>query len=166
MTNKSRPKTCSISLEDRGQTAQDFAIGIGLFLVAVAFIFAFVPTIIAPFAGGESGQSSQAERVASTLIDQTETGEAHNELESVELASMSGDSIDLAVDLGLRVAGDDEEIAIDRVNITVTEIDSGDQAFSTGDEYADQPSGSATRYVTTTDTGQCEPACRLVVRVF
>jgi len=34
---------------DRGQTAIDYAVGIGVFLLVVAFVFAFVPTVFAPF---------------------------------------------------------------------------------------------------------------------
>lgn len=38
---------------DRGQTTLDFAVGIGLFMLTVAFVFAFVPGMLQPFAGGQ-----------------------------------------------------------------------------------------------------------------
>ena len=38
-----RTITISTPLEDRGQTTQDFAIGIGVFILAVAFVFSFLP---------------------------------------------------------------------------------------------------------------------------
>ncbi|MFA1610183.1 DUF7287 family protein [Halobellus rubicundus] len=49
----------------RGQTTIDFAIAIGLFLVVVAFVVAFVPTIFAPFQSADGPQA--ADRVATSL---------------------------------------------------------------------------------------------------
>ena len=43
----------------------DFAVGVGVFLLAVAFVFAFVPTILAPFTGEDHTQL--ADRTATTL---------------------------------------------------------------------------------------------------
>jgi hypothetical protein len=49
----------------RAQTTIDFAIGIGLFLVVVAFVVAFVPTIFTPFQGADGPQT--ADRIATSL---------------------------------------------------------------------------------------------------
>ncbi|WP_336021735.1 DUF7287 family protein [Halobellus salinisoli] len=49
----------------RAQTTIDFAIGIGLFLLVVAFVVAFVPTIFAPFESAEGPQT--ADRIATSL---------------------------------------------------------------------------------------------------
>ncbi|MFB6089761.1 MAG: hypothetical protein ABEJ97_01765 [Halobellus sp.] len=49
----------------RAQTTIDFAIGIGLFLVVVAFVVAFVPTIFAPFQSADGPQA--ADRIATSL---------------------------------------------------------------------------------------------------
>jgi len=49
----------------RAQTTIDFAIAIGLFLVVVAFVVAFVPTIFAPFQSADGPQS--ADRIATAL---------------------------------------------------------------------------------------------------
>jgi hypothetical protein len=50
---------------ERAQTTIDFAIGIGLFLLVVAFVVAFVPTIFTPFQSTEGPQA--ADRIATSL---------------------------------------------------------------------------------------------------
>ena len=50
---------------ERAQTTIDFAIGIGLFLLVVAFVVAFVPTIFTPFQSTEGPQT--ADRIATSL---------------------------------------------------------------------------------------------------
>ncbi|QCC48555.1 DUF7287 family protein [Halobellus limi] len=49
----------------RAQTTIDFAIGIGLFLLVVAFVVAFVPTIFTPFESAEGPQT--ADRIGTSL---------------------------------------------------------------------------------------------------
>lgn len=51
----------------RGQTPVDFALGIGLFLLTVAFVFAFIPSIFAPFEGGSGELLVLADRSADHL---------------------------------------------------------------------------------------------------
>lgn len=50
----------------RAQTTIDFAIGAGIFLLVVAFVFAFTPGALAPFTDAQQPQS--ADRVASRLV--------------------------------------------------------------------------------------------------
>lgn len=49
----------------RGQTTIDFAIGAGIFLLVVGFVFAFIPGTFTPFVEAEQPQS--ADRVAAKL---------------------------------------------------------------------------------------------------
>ncbi|MFD1684238.1 DUF7287 family protein [Halobellus litoreus] len=51
--------------DDRAQTTIDFAIGVGLFLLVVAFVVAFVPTVFAPFESAEGPQT--ADRIGTSL---------------------------------------------------------------------------------------------------
>jgi hypothetical protein len=53
--------------DDRGQTTMDFAAGVSVFLVTVAFAFAFVPGIIAPFADAGTADPVTANRIADDL---------------------------------------------------------------------------------------------------
>ena len=50
----------------RAQTTIDYTVGVTLFLVVTAFVFAFVPTMFDPFAG-EEGESLVADRAATQL---------------------------------------------------------------------------------------------------
>ena len=52
--------------DTRAQTTIDYTVGITLFLVVTASVFAFVPTILDPFAG-EEGESLVADRAATQL---------------------------------------------------------------------------------------------------
>ncbi|WP_256546385.1 DUF7287 family protein [Halobellus inordinatus] len=51
--------------ETRAQTTIDFAIGVSLFLLVVAVVVAFVPTIFAPFQGVDGSQT--ADRLSTSL---------------------------------------------------------------------------------------------------
>jgi hypothetical protein len=54
----------------RGQTTQDFALGVGVFLVTVAFVFAFVPSVLVPFDSGPTdGERAIAETFTTNLTD-------------------------------------------------------------------------------------------------
>ncbi|UHH26114.1 DUF7287 family protein [Halobacterium noricense] len=52
----------------RAQTTMDFAAGVSIFLVTVAFAFAFVPGIITPFADPDVGDPVSANRIADDLV--------------------------------------------------------------------------------------------------
>ncbi|SNR51141.1 DUF7287 family protein [Halorubrum vacuolatum] len=54
---------------DRGQTVLDFAIGMSVFLLAVAFVFAFVPSLLEPFATNKGANTIIAERGAAHLTE-------------------------------------------------------------------------------------------------
>ena len=53
----------------RAQTTLDFAIAMGIFLLAIAFVFSFVPTFVAPFADGDQEMSAASDRIASHLAE-------------------------------------------------------------------------------------------------
>jgi hypothetical protein len=56
---------------DRAQTTIDFAIGAGVFLVTVAFVVAFVPTMLQPFDTGSQDHAVTADRIATQLAGGT-----------------------------------------------------------------------------------------------
>ncbi|ELZ13597.1 hypothetical protein C479_02091 [Halovivax asiaticus JCM 14624] len=163
-----RPSTSSASERDRGQTVQDFAVGIGIFLLAIAFVFSFVPSIITPFEDAGGAETAQADRIAATIVENAST-ETTNELDWAALSTYDGsDSEELADELGLKKTG---STAITHVNITLIEIedvaaDDPKLVLAGGDDYDDQIGSSASRIVTTDDQSQCETACKLVVRVW
>ncbi len=53
----------------RAQTTLDFAIAMGVFLLTVAFVFTFIPSLTAPFIDGHQEQTAIADRVSSHLVE-------------------------------------------------------------------------------------------------
>lgn len=56
-------------MRTRAQTTIDFAIGAGVFLIVVAFVFAFLPAIFEPFAGPAGSNTMVADRTADRVAD-------------------------------------------------------------------------------------------------
>ncbi|WP_254767773.1 DUF7287 family protein [Salinilacihabitans rarus] len=174
-----RQRHASSSPRERGQTTQDFAIGIGVFLLAIAFVFAFVPTVITPFSGAPGGDAPQAERIAADVLDETATGSTPNQIDATAFDGLDASDAD---ELGLRSTASGP---IDHVNVTVVELsdadqepimvdidgDGTDEPLREGPAYDDQSAAVVSRLVTVVDDGdpvsECEDsACRLVVRVW
>lgn len=61
----------SASVGTRAQTTIDFAVGMGIFLLALTFVFSFVPGMIQPFTGGTQAETPAANRVADDLVTRT-----------------------------------------------------------------------------------------------
>ncbi|WP_227354175.1 DUF7287 family protein [Haladaptatus salinisoli] len=55
----------------RGQTSIDFLVGMSVFLLTVAFVFAALPNTFAPFAGDDGADVLAADRVAAHLAEGT-----------------------------------------------------------------------------------------------
>ena len=55
--------------DTRAQTPLDFAIAMGIFLVAVTFVFTFIPSMTTPFVEGNQDRSVTADRVAGHLTE-------------------------------------------------------------------------------------------------
>ena len=60
----------------RGQTTVDFAISIGLFLIALTVVISFLPGLIDPFAGTPSENPLVADRIANQLVNYQLAGDA------------------------------------------------------------------------------------------
>ncbi|WP_121822815.1 DUF7287 family protein [Halostella salina] len=154
--------------DERGQTAQDFAVGISVFLLTTAFLFAFLPTIFTPFDEEvTSGDSAQADRVASTFVDgfsadgQVGTLRATDTSEFFDEGNGGDDLRDrYALSTVTRV-----NVTIRTQNGTVIREVSGTE-LKRGDDYDGRPSASASRIVTFDSGTICSPTCRLVVRVW
>lgn len=158
-----------MSLRERGQTTQDFAVGISIFLLAITFVFAFLPSVVTPFHSSVGGaETAQADRVADLIVHNTSTGTG-NEIDFTG-SDYAGEE-DLSKHLGLRASSDDDTV-FDHVNVSVEYLGNGTVIGATddwtaGDRYDDQSAASSARIVTVENGGgNCDPACRLVVRVW
>lgn len=165
---------------DRGQTTQDFAVGISVFLLTVTFTFAFVPSTVTPFGSPVTDAiPAKSDRVASTVVDRygVEDGSRTLEIDDMigEVIGPSGspDAVsgsDIRSELGLRETA--------QVNITIEtrqgeiveydyDDDGNDEALTGGDNYPDnQAAASTTRIIRLEGVDDCKTGCLLVVRVW
>lgn len=153
---------------DRGQTLQDYVVGISVFLVVVFLALGFFPDLLSGFQSETVGDhEAQADRVGRQLVSN---------------ASMNGTVNELDADVLDEIMGLDESSLRDRygldgavnVNITLQSLDgrsfvtdaAGNPVTSTPRYFGDA-AGSAARIVTVSDSDyDCSPACRLVVRAW
>jgi len=150
----------------RGQTVQDFAFGVSIFLVVTVFAFGLFPNLIAPVTAGVDGSDrAQADRLARSLIQNHSAGDAQNSLNATRLAGTLDESeAKLQERYGLAETAS--------INVTVREVDDDSIVVDDGDPLAtgrprgNDPAATSSRIVTFVDATECRPACRLVVRVW
>lgn len=159
----------------RGQTVQDFAIGASIFLLTTAFVFAFVPSIFAPFSSDVTAGSAQAaDRVASQIIEERSVEHRRNWLIKSEAQNLMGMSQNqLRKQYGLS--------RTTQINVQIVRVDpdsNNGQPVSAlpnhaGTKYNDRPAASVSRIVVIDGIDACDPSdgsegnvCRLIVRVW
>lgn len=122
---------------ERGQTGIDFAVGIALFLLAVAFVLAFVPSMFAPFYVTGSGDGIVADRSAAYLTDNAlvEDPARPGSLNGTDTDNWFEECDDTSV-------GNELGIGTDTVNVTID----GSEDWSCG-PTPDGPETASTRIV-------------------
>ena len=154
--------------DERGQTPQDYVIGIVVFIAVVVAVVGYLPTITSPYQSGVAGEDiAQSDRVAQQLVSNLSTVTEPNQLSLPELQSVLAlDSAQLTDRYGLPEGT--------QVNITVKTLngsefittESGVTLVSTT-TYSSESAASSARIVRlSTRQHNCEPACRLIVRVW
>lgn len=172
--------------DERAQTAQDFAIGISIFLLVVGAVFVYFPTLFTPYGQAIQGEdtSAQAERVGMLIVD---GGDGTKNLTEDDLENWIGES-------DARTGEELQEQAglasTSQISVTITPLspnwededpyDSNDVTESdlraSGHAYQDQDASSVSRIVRF-ESGinranyglgdlEDEPAYRLTVRVW
>jgi hypothetical protein len=168
MSRRDRAVRATGLAEDcRGQTLQDYALGISVFLVAVLVLLgALFPTVLTPFTDNVGADKrSQAQRVAAEVVANASVPGKTNHLNAstVETVTALGED---GLRSRYRLPGSV------RVNVTLTPLDgsgivrsAGGVDLTAGPAPVDREIASSTRIVTLTD-GSCPTACRLAVRVW
>ena len=139
-------------MSERAQTTQDFAIGASVFLLTMAFVFALIPTVFAPFQTPVTSADTVASQRIADSVQGNITGEGVTIDENARdqfFASTTGD--DLRETYGLSRSAN--------VNVTLV-----GQGLSVGDTYGDEPVVIARRLVVNRSMG-CNP-CEIEVRVW
>lgn len=173
-----RRRKRTLGCDDRGQTLQDFILGIGLFIVTVTFVLGLFPSFLSPFTTGAGGEErAQADRVAGVMVLNLSTDDGKTTLNVTELNRVLQKSQpELRERYGLPETSS--------VNITVRELDGdrivqyGGSKMATAERRQNQSSESSARVITiderTVDRSRlpagtdsiCRPGCRLIVRVW
>ncbi|WP_293028418.1 hypothetical protein [Natronococcus sp.] len=153
----------------RAQTTQDFVVGIGVFLLAVAIVFAAIPSVTTPADPVGDAERGQADRIADRLVAEFAT---HNELDGDRLvAELGADGIDHHPELEGGPA-DEGSVRLERLDGTTLERADGTPVLEAETAPDDgQSAASAARIVALEgsfelESGADEPAYRLVVRVW
>ena len=124
-------------IDSRAQSPLDFAIAMGIFLVAVTFVFTFIPSLTAPFVEGNQDRSATADRVASHLAEGG-LGDPADPFVVDETCATDFFAGRSNSDCGYSGDDTDERVGVDgdrlRVNVTVEQVDpdaSRDDRFRT-----------------------------------
>jgi hypothetical protein len=131
---------------DRAQTVQDFAVGVSVFLLAVAFVFAFVPSLFTPFSPSvDPGADQQATRVAAAMVDDLSQPDRPNWLRlSAVDAEFTKSQSDLQNDYDLpRVS----QINVTLMPMNQTKAQADGPVLEAGRPYSGQPAASTVRVV-------------------
>ena len=152
---------------DRGQTLHDYAAGISVFVLTVAVVLGLLPSVLAPFQDGTgAADASISSRVADRVVDNLSVAGSPNVLEADELATLlAKDENALRTRYGLKAA--------QYVNLTLQTLNGsrtlsdGPTPLAAGATAASEDTVTTARIVRVSDPSiACQPACRLVVRVW
>jgi hypothetical protein len=149
----------------RGQTPQDFAVGISIFLITVTFVFAFVPSVLQPSrAGEEVTLTTEGDRMAAALVSNLSAPGRPNHLAESKVEGFvdsydEGNTSEFRTEYGLAT--------YTQVNVTVRTLNGSDRVddYSFGDDYRNQEAVVTQRMVTMDDP-QCQGGCYLIVRLW
>lgn len=115
----------------RGQTTIDFTLGVVVFIVAILFVFTFVPGILSPFRLADSEDPALSDRVADSLAQGTlGSPESPHELDRYCAVEFFNDSQSISpADCRYSGANLEERLTLDstqRVNVTLNADRDGD----------------------------------------
>ncbi len=157
-----------MSSDDRAQTLHDFMFGISLFLVTVTLVFGLFPSFLTPFTSGVgSAEKAQADRVGRAMLLNLSEGDERNKLNATELQTVLGKSeAQLRTRYGLPNNAN--------INITVKKLNDHElvtfdgTVMATPNSATNQSAAASARIVTFSNrtSDACQPACRLVVKVW
>lgn len=149
----------------RGQTLQDYTIGISLFIITVSAVLAGLLGFTSPLSAGVTSEDvSQSQRITTAMVQNLSTGPQPNELDAVRLNTTLNRSAEqlqsrwglertTSLNITLSTLNGTRIVERDGVKLTV------------GSSYTNRSTATSSRVVTL-DDGTCAPSCRLVVRTW
>ena len=145
--------------DSRGQTANDFILGISVFLVSVIILFSLLTGLYTPFnAPIKSDQTVVASRVSDQVLQDLTPSNKSNTLSETYTADFftTNDADDIREQYRLKQTV--------HINVSLVAVNES-MSESVGESIGNHPVASSTRIVI--DNGaRCQPSCRLRVRVW
>ena len=155
----------STATGDRGQTLQDYTLGISLFVITIAAAMAGIFGFIGPASPGVSSEDvAQSERISTAMVQNLSTGHQPNELRADRVESTLGQPVDALRQRWGVESSTNLNVSLEVLNGSHVVERSGTK-LTAGSQYAGHSTGTTTRIVTL-DDGSCDPSCRLVVRTW
>ena len=165
-----KPNDSTLSGARRGQTLQDFALGVTLFVLTVTFVFGLFPGYLSPFTAGADGSDQmRAERISEQLVQNHSTPGNQNVLNLTQLqATLALDQTELRQRYGLARVATVNITVMDSNNQTIVTADGTDsgERLATSEDSRNQTAASTARIVRLSNESLCRPGCRLVVKVW
>jgi hypothetical protein len=152
-------------LGTRGQTLQDYAVGISLFLITLSAVLAGLLGFTSPLTAGVSAEDvSQSQRVTTAIVQNLSTGSQPNQLDASRTSStLDRPATQLRTRWGIETTTS--------LNVSVTALNGtailqrGGRKLTAGSTARNESTATSSRVVTF-DDGTCDPSCRLVVRTW
>ncbi|WP_136687014.1 DUF7287 family protein [Halorhabdus amylolytica] len=147
--------------DDRGQTLQDFVLGISIFIVGFFIVLSMFPGLLGPFQSGlSSDKQANAERISATIVSNLSEPAQPNHLNTTatkNLFALSASDVRTRFNLSRPT----------QVNVTLEALNGSAQLEHVGDVVTRNQTATSIRIVHVNVTsGDCDPACRLVVRTW
>jgi hypothetical protein len=159
---------------ERGQTSQDYALGISFFLLTLTFVIGYFPSLLAPYdTGAGAAESATGNRVSEAVISEVESGRAPNDLNATKAAVYFERNLsrshfrenlsvrtDAFVNISVRTLDRSAVVEVFDPSGTPTEL-------LGGTPYDNESAVTVSRVVTMRNApATCRPACRILVRVW
>lgn len=159
---------------ERAQTAQDYALGVSIFLLIISFVIGYFPSLLEPYdTGAGAAESATGNRVSQAVISDVGSDRAPNDVNSTLAAEYFTSN--------LTASNVRENLSLSEdtfVNVTVRTLNRSsllyvataggtDVPLAGGHRYRNESSITVSRVITMQDDlGACRPACRITVRVW
>lgn len=137
-------------IDERGQTLNDYAMGISVFLLAVTFVVAFVPSIFAPFTAPiDDDTTARADRGATRVLTTLSKDDARNVLSVNRTNSFfeDGNATTLRESIGVPATSDLNVSVVDPETGEVARVGTPGVDATAGNPVRDGPTAAATRVV-------------------
>lgn len=119
--------------DERAQSLNDFALGTGVFVLTVGFVFFLMPTLLAPYySPSETGNEIRAERSTAVLVDDllVKSGEHEpNTLNATCTEAFFDNTSASGCDYDPKPVSTALGLDSDNVNVTISELGSGTSEF-------------------------------------